>query len=72
MLGLSPKFFESICSLRKSRISKFLDSFIQTLIMIFLFLPYSRQLNHTRKNSFQLVKISSFKAQSLVSTLERS
>ena len=34
------KLFESICSLRKSRIiSKFLDSFIQTLIMRFLFLP---------------------------------
>ena len=39
VLGLSRKFFERIFSLRTSRISKFLDSFIKTLIMRFLFLP---------------------------------
>ena len=67
--GLSPKFFESICSLKKSRISRFLDGFIHTLIMRFLFFFPNDKLNRSSKNSFQLVKISFLKAQSLVSPL---
>ena len=43
--GLSLKFFESICSLRRPRISRFLDSFIHTLIMRFLFFFPNDKLN---------------------------
>jgi len=64
--GLSPKFFESICSLRKSRISRFLDSFIHTLIMKFFFFFPNDKLNRSRKKQ---LSVSFLKARSLVSPL---
>ena len=52
--GLSHKFFESICSLRKSRISVFFDSFIHTLIMRFLFFFPNDKLNRSRKKQLSV------------------